>query len=34
MGKGELRAMLERRDKMKEEIDRMVKQRGETVFLP
>jgi hypothetical protein len=34
MGKGELRAMLERRDKMKEEIDRMVKQRGEAVFLP
>jgi hypothetical protein len=34
MGKGELRAVLERRDKMKEEIDRMVKQRGETVFLP
>ena len=34
MGKGELRAVLERRDKMKEEIDRLVKQRGETVFLP
>jgi hypothetical protein len=34
VGKGELRAVLERRDKMKEEIDRMIKQRGEAVFLP
>jgi hypothetical protein len=34
MGKSELRAVLERRDRMKEEIDRLVKQHGETVFLP
>ena len=34
MGKSELRAVLDRRDKMKEELDRMVKQPGETVFLP
>ncbi len=34
MGKSELRAVLDRRDRMKQEIERMVKQRGESVFLP
>jgi len=34
MGKSELRAILARRDRMKREIDRMVKDRGESVFLP
>ena len=34
MGKSELRAILSRRDRMQQEIDRMVKQRGESVFLP
>jgi hypothetical protein len=34
MGKSELRAILERRDRMQQEINRMVKDRGEAVFLP
>jgi len=34
MGKSELRVILARRDRMKREIDRMVKDRGESVFLP
>jgi hypothetical protein len=34
MGKSELRAILERRDRMQQDIARMVKERGEAVFLP
>ncbi|MCC7032631.1 MAG: hypothetical protein IT179_07325 [Acidobacteria bacterium] len=34
MGRSELRAILERRDRMQQEIDRMVAARGDTVFLP
>jgi hypothetical protein len=34
MGKGEVRAILERRERMQQEINRMVKDRGESVFLP
>jgi hypothetical protein len=34
MGKSELRAILVRRDRMQQEIDRMVSKQGESVFLP
>lgn len=34
MGRSELRAILERRDRMQQEIDRMVAARGASVFLP
>jgi hypothetical protein len=34
MGRSELRAILERRDRMQKEIDRMVAARGASVFLP
>ena len=33
MGGGELRAILERRDRMQQEIDKMVKAKGEAIFL-
>lgn len=33
MGGSELRAILERRDRMQQEIDKMVKARGEAIFL-
>jgi hypothetical protein len=34
MGRGELRAILERRDRMQQEIDKMVAAKGPSVFLP
>jgi hypothetical protein len=33
IGKSELRAMLQRRDRMKRQIDEMVRERGEAVFI-
>ncbi|MCC7177694.1 MAG: hypothetical protein IT177_04815 [Acidobacteria bacterium] len=34
MGRSEQRAILERRDRMQQDIDRLVASRGDTVFLP
>jgi hypothetical protein len=34
LGRGEIRALLERRDRMRQEIDKLVATRGDTVFVP
>ena len=33
LGKGEIRAVLDRRDRMRQEIDKLVATRGDAVFI-